>query len=98
MNILCEMRVIEFFKFSSGSIALVGTLEPNINKFISNCKADLYVDGHHIKTITLVGEDFFSGGDREKHVGKRAVRTADDIYEQLSNSLDNNIKLTIYDK
>lgn len=97
MNILCEMHVLEFFKLSSEHIALVGKIKPDINEFISGSKADLYIDDNHIKTITLIGEDRFSGGDREKRAGKRAVRTEDDIYELLSNSL-NNIKLIIYDK
>ncbi len=97
MNILCEMEVFEFFKLSSGDIALAGEMKPNSNKFIFESKADLYIDGNLIKKIILIGEDIFSGGDREKRANRRAVRTKDDIHELLSNSL-NNIKLIIYDK
>lgn len=96
MMVLCEMFVSEFFKLSVGHIALVGTIIPDIDKFIPNSKADLYIGGQKIKTINIIGEDRFSGGDAEKRKGRRSVRTDDGIINELKANGNKEIKLVIY--
>jgi hypothetical protein len=95
MNIICEMRVDDFFNLSTGHIALVGKIIPNIEKFITKSKADLYVGNAKIKTIHIIGEDKFSGVNESIKQEKRAVRTDDDIIADLRTKI-REIKLIIY--
>lgn len=92
----CEMLVSEFFKLSVEHIALVGTIIPDIDKFIPNTRADLYIGGQKVKTINIIGEDRFSGGDAERRQGRRSVRTDDDITDELKTKGNKEIKLVIY--
>mgnify|MGYP003402677608 FL=1 len=94
----CEMFVSEFFKLSVGHIALVGTIIPDVDKFIPNSKADLYIGDQKVKTINIIGEDRFSGGDAEKRQGRRSVRTDNDIINELTVKGNKEIKLVIYIK
>jgi hypothetical protein len=96
MIIKCEMFVSEFFKLSVGHIALVGTIIPDIDKFIPNTRADLYIGDQKVKTINIIGEDRFSGGDAERRQGRRSVRTDDDITDELKTKGNKEIKLVIY--
>ena len=96
MNIICEMFISDFFKLSSGHIALVGRMVPDVESFIFKCKADLYIGNKKIKTINLIGEDRFSGVDKEKNRGIRAVRTEDDIITYLNEKGNGEIKLVIF--
>jgi hypothetical protein len=96
MIIICEMLVNEFFKLSSRRIALMGKIVPDFDKFIPTSKADLYIGEQKIKTINLLGEDRFSGGNDEKRKGLRSVRTGDDITNELNTKGDKPIKLVIY--
>jgi len=41
MNKTCEMVITDFFKLSTGHIALVGAIEPNLNQFIPAGNANL---------------------------------------------------------
>ena len=91
----CEMKVLEFFHLSGGQIAFVGEIVPDINQFITQATADLYIENEKIKTIKIIGEDRFSGGDEEKRKGKRAIRTDDDIMSVLKLSSGKEIKLII---
>lgn len=95
MVITCEMLVKEFFKLSAG-IAFVGKIVPDLNEFIPVTKADLYIGEQKIKTIDILGEDRFSGGNEEKRKGLRSVRTGDDITNELNTKSDKPIKLVIY--
>jgi hypothetical protein len=90
------MLVKEFFKLSAGHIAFVGKIVPDFDKLISTTKADLYIGEQKIKTINILGEDRFSGGDEEKRKGLRSVRTGDDITNELNAKGDKPIKLVIY--
>ena len=95
MIVICEMFISDFFKLSSGHVALVGRMLPDIENFIpNNSKADLYVSGEKVRSINIVGEDRFSGVDESKRQGKRSVRTDCDISENLK-AMDN-VKLIIY--
>ena len=95
MSVLCEMYIKDFFRLSSGSVAIIGHIVPDIKNFIpSNSKADLYINDAKIKTINIVGEDRLSGGDESKRQGKRAVRTDSDIPNVLDST--SNAKLVIY--
>lgn len=88
-----EMYVLEYFKLSVGQIAFVGEIIPNINKFIPNCKADLYVGQSKVRTINIIGEDRFSGGDHDSRLAKRSLRTDADIANELKDMGKENIKL-----
>ena len=95
MSVLCEMYIKDFFRLSSGHVAIVGNVVPDIENFIpSNSKADLYVDDEKVKTINIVGEDRFSGVDELRRQGKRSVRTDSAIPGALSSA--SNAKLVIY--
>lgn len=96
MIITYEMLVNEFFKLSAGHIALVGKIVPDLDKFISTSKADLYIGEQKVKTINILGEDRFSGGNEEARRGIRSVRTDDDITNELNTKGDKPIKLVIY--
>lgn len=98
MNDTCEMFVSDFFELSVGHIALVGKIVPDVIKLIPKSNADLYIGGKKIKTINIIGEDRFSGGDKEKREGKRSIRTDDDIIDELKSRGDKEIKLVIYIK
>ena len=90
------MLINDLFRLSSGHVAFVGRLEPNIDYFVpSNSKADLYVSGKNIKTINIVGEDRFSGVDESKRQDKRSIRTDSVIPTELSNL--SGAKLIIYE-
>ncbi len=93
-----EMLVNDFFKLSSGQIALVGKMSPSLDKFIPATKADLYIGEQKIETINILGEDRFSGGDEEKRKGLKSVRTGDDIITALNAKGDKSINLVIYIK
>ncbi len=87
MKILCEMFISGLFKLSSGHMAIVGKISPDIESFIpDNSKAELYVSGERIKTINIMGEDRFSGVDQVKRQGQRSVRTDTEIPEKLDAS------------
>jgi hypothetical protein len=90
--ITSEMFVSKFFKLYSGHIALVGKIVPDIDKFISDSKADLYIGEEKVKTINIMGEDRFSGGDVEKIHRRRSVRTDDDIINELKAKGDKEVK------
>ena len=96
MTITCEMLVKEFFILSAGHIAFVGKISPDLDKLIPTAKADLYLAEQKIKTINILGEDRFSGGNDEKRKGLRSVRTVDDIANELNAKGDKQIKLVIY--
>lgn len=96
MRVLCEMFVKHFFRLSSGHIAIVGSLVPNINSFIPpNSRADLYLSGKKIKTINIIGEDRFSGVDESIRQQKRSIRTDSEIPKEFN--LQSNAKLVIYE-
>ncbi|MBV9576620.1 MAG: hypothetical protein JO149_08350 [Gammaproteobacteria bacterium] len=96
MIITYEMLVNEFFNLSTGHIVLVGKIMPDLDKFISTTKADLYIGKEKIKTINILGEDRFSGGNEEKRKGLRVLRTTNDIVNELNAKGDKPIKLVIY--
>lgn len=95
MSHICKMQVQEFFKLSTGQIALVGEVTPNIEKFISKCDADLYIDGQKITSVHIVGEDIFSGVNKDIQKNKRSVRTNDNIIDQLRAKKGHDIELII---
>ena len=97
MNIICEMFVTDFFKLSSGHIALTGNIIPNIEKFVPKSRADVYFGEQKVRTINLIGEDRFSGVDEAKRQGRRSVRTDDDIFSELKSKGNKEIKLIIYE-
>jgi len=73
---ICEMHICNLFKLSSGDVAIVGNLSPNIDYYIpDNSKADLYVCGKKVCTIDIIGEDHFSGVNESIRKDKRSVRT-----------------------
>lgn len=90
------MLVVEFFKLSTGQIALVGNVAPDLDMFIPACKADLYIDKQKIRTIQLIGEDRFLGVNEEKRQGKRSVRTEDDIIYELQTKGNKEARLIIF--
>jgi hypothetical protein len=95
MKILCEMLISDLFRLSSGHVAIVGKLFPDIENFIpNNSKADLYVAGEKIKTINILGEDRFSNVDETKRQGRRSVRTDTEIPKELDASSE--AKLIIF--
>jgi hypothetical protein len=96
MKTTCKMYISDFFKLSTGHVALVGKLVPDIEKFIPKSKADLYVSGQKIKTINIIGEDRFSGVDEKIRQGNRAIRTDDDIISDMNTKPNQEIKLIIY--
>ncbi len=97
MKIMCEMFISELFFLSSGHIAIVGKVTPNVKYYIPDDSiADLYVSGKKIKTIQIIGEDRFSGVDEEKPQGRRSLRTNSDIPKNLSGLPD--VKLVIFDE
>ena len=95
---LCEMKVLEFFNLSAGHIAFVGKIVPDIKKLITQTKADLYIEGIKLKTINIIGEDRFSGGNEDKRNGMRSIRTDDDIIDVLKSYHGKAIKLIFYIK
>lgn len=97
MDVVCELFVSSYFQLSSGYTVLVGKMKPNVAHFIANFKADLYIDDKKIMTISLVGEDRFSGVDESKRKDVRAVRTEDKIESVLRNSESKEIKLVIWE-
>ncbi len=96
MKVLCEMFINDFFKLSSGHIAIIGDLTPDVESFIpNNSKADLYVAGKKVKAINIIGEDIFSGVDKAKQRAQRSVRTDTDIPRDLKAM--RNAKLIIFE-
>lgn len=96
MKVKCEMLVSEIFRLSSGHVAIVGNLNPNIEGLIpNNCGADLYVSGKKVQRINIVGEDRFSGGDETMRKGRRSVRTDSKISKDLS--IADGMKLVIFE-
>ena len=94
MKILCEMNIQEIFHFSTGHTAFVGLLVPNIDTYITSThKADLLVNDKKIKSINIIGEDIFSGGNKRKQGQKRSIRTDTDISKIQR---EDNMKLIIY--
>lgn len=96
MNIICEMFISDFFKLSTGHIALVGKMLPNIEEPISKSKADLYIADSKVKTIDIIGEDRFIRADKEKLQDKRAIRTNENIIDILKVSANKKMRLVIY--
>ncbi len=92
------MIVKNFFKLSAGHIALVGSIVPESHEYIFPSKADLYIDAQKIRTINIIGEDRFAGGNQEVIKGLRSIRTNDDILSQLISNSDKPIKLVIFIK
>lgn len=96
MEVICEMYISEFFKLSSGDVALVGRMSPNIDYFVpNNSKADLYIAGQKAHTLNILGEDRFSGVNEAQRQGKRALKVndCDDLCKILAQK---DIKLVIY--
>lgn len=96
MKHLGEMIVKNYFKLSIGHIALVGEIAQYENTFLRKCKAYLYVGDKKISSINIIGEDMFSGVNKDIWQKNRAVRTDDPIYETLKAIKNDQIKLIFY--
>jgi len=96
MNKICEMLVSNYFKLSTGHIALVGTMKPDLDELLSRCKAYLYIGNKKVRSINIVGEDKFNRVKEEVRQNRRSVRTADDICEELKLAGNGQIKLVFY--
>ncbi len=88
-----EMLVNEYFKISSGHIAFVGEITPRFESFIGDCNAHLYIEDEFQKLIHIIGEDRFVRTGEKNDTTKRAVRTDENIYEELKLAGDKKIKL-----
>ena len=96
MRKICEMLVTNYFRLSTGHIAMAGTMKPNLDELLSQCKAYLYIGDRKIRTISIVGEDKFNRVNEEVRQNRRAVRTIDDIYGDLQTSSKEQIRLVFY--
>lgn len=96
MNKICEMIVTDYFKLSSGHIAFIGIFDPDLDFSLNECKAQLYINNKKIKVIDVLGEDVFSGVKKEVQQKRRAIRTSDNIYDELKLANDKSLKLIFY--
>lgn len=96
MNKICEMLVTNYFKLSTGHIALAGTMNPDLDELLSRCKAYLYIGNKKVRSINIVGEDKFNRVNEEVRQNRRSVRTTDDIYEELSSAGNKQVHLVFY--
>ncbi len=93
MTQFIEMTVIEYFKLSTGEIAFVGNVVPSNSIIMPKSKAEIFVNGKKVKTISIIGEDRFIGIDDSIKKNKRSIRVRDEIGYIDENST---IKLRIY--
>lgn len=98
MNKIAEMLVTDYFKLSTGCIALVGRLKPDLDTLLSRCKAYLYIGNDKICSINIVGEDKFKRVNKEIGKNRRVVRTTNDISEELKLAGDKKISLFFYNE
>lgn len=96
MNILCEMNVSDYFKLSTGHTALVGIVEPDLDEVLGKCKAYLYIGDKKLHTIDIIGEDEFNRVNEGVRKSRRAVRTLDNVAEDLDKANGQQIKLVFY--
>src|SRR3990167_1796575 len=96
MNVICEMQVTNYFKLSTGQIALVGNINPNVDQLLTECQVHLYIRNKKIRSINIIGEERFSQVNEQIRKGRRAVRTNDDIYHDLILADGAEIKLVFY--
>ena len=96
MNLICEMQLTDYFKLSTGHVALVGRLDEGYNEPLNKCQAYLYIGDKKVRSIHIVGEDQFSRVDESMRQGRRSVRTTDDVYQDLKSAKGEKIKLVFY--
>ena len=96
MKKIAEMELTEYFKLSTGDIALVGLMDPDLDEVLTKCKAYLYIDDKKIRSINIIGEDQFKRVNGKIRKNRRSVRTLDDVYDDLKSSGDKQIKLIFY--